>query len=152
MKLIEIQALPNGAHRNQEGNFKAIPEGYAQIPDDMVIPDTFPFVNIEVGEETRYKEVPTVKDVPKTREVYVYDEEGEPVLDEEGNVVTTTEEYTVKELVIEKVPYTVTVVTSMTAGVMPEPTPTPVPDEGNEPVTWNELAKAYSEGVNSVDE
>ena len=55
MKVIEIKALSNGAHRNQTGiNF--IPEGYAQIPDDMPIPDTFPFVNIEVGDETRYTE------------------------------------------------------------------------------------------------
>ena len=55
MKIIEIKALENGAHRNQSG-INYIPEGYAQIPDYMPIPDTFPFVNIEIGEETRYTE------------------------------------------------------------------------------------------------
>lgn len=145
MRLIEIKALSNGAHRNQNANFIKIPEGYALIPDDMPIPDTFPFVDIEVAEETRYKEIRKIKDVVKTLEI--------PVYDEEGNVISTkTKEYTVKEAYTEQIPYIVMVVTSMTAGVMPEPTPTPVPDEGNEPVTWNELAKAYSEGVNSVDE
>ena len=92
MQIIEIKALDNGARRNQTGNFTTIPEGYALIPDDMTIPDTFPFVNIEVAEETRYNEIPH------------YNEETE-------------------ETGIERIPYTVTVVTSMTAGVMPEPVP-----------------------------
>ena len=38
----------------------------------------------------------------------------------------------------------------------PEPIPEPDPDEptddGDKAVTWNELAKAYTEGVNSIDE
>lgn len=122
MKIIEMKALDNGAHRNQTWNSHDydIPKGYAQIPDDMSIPDTFPFVNIEVGEETRYNEIPH------------YNEETE-------------------ETEVERVPYTVMVVTSMTAGVMPEPAPEPVPDNGDKPVTWNELAEAYNEGVNSID-
>lgn len=49
MRIIEIQALSNGAHRNQTGNFSKIPEGYAQIPDDMKTPN-FPFGKIEVKE------------------------------------------------------------------------------------------------------
>lgn len=49
MKIIEIQALENGAHRNQEINgIIKVPTGCAVIPDDMEIPDIFPFVNIEV--------------------------------------------------------------------------------------------------------
>lgn len=48
MKLIEIQALSNGAHRNQTGNFPAIPTGWAEIPADMAIPETFPFVDLVV--------------------------------------------------------------------------------------------------------
>ena len=35
---------------------------------------------------------------------------------------------------------------------LPGPEPTPEPDDGDEPVTWNELAEAYKEGVNSLDE
>lgn len=34
---------------------------------------------------------------------------------------------------------------------VPEPEPEPIP-EGDEPVTWDELAEAYKEGVNSIDE
>lgn len=102
MKIIEIKALNNGAHRNLTGNFVTIPEGWAQIPDDMVAPDTFPFVGVEAAEETRYKE-------------YVrYDDAGEPVT--------------------EKEPYTVMVVTRMTAGVMPEPTPLPEPEPSTDDV------------------
>ena len=47
MQIIEITALPNGAHRNQTGDFRTIPEGWAVVPEEMEIPETFPFVNIE---------------------------------------------------------------------------------------------------------
>lgn len=56
MKIIEIEALSNGAHRNQDGGFDVIPSGWAVIPDDMEIPDTFPFVNIETEEVEHTKE------------------------------------------------------------------------------------------------
>ena len=71
MLIIEIAALDNGAHRNQTGTFRTIPDGWAEVPSSIDIPDTFPFVNIEV---------------------------------EDG------------------------VVTSMTAGVVPEPEPEPEPE------------------------
>ena len=71
MFIIEIEPLDNGAHRNQSGTFRAIPDGWAEIPSSIEIPDTFPFVDIEV---------------------------------ENG------------------------VVTSMTAGVVPEPEPEPTPE------------------------
>lgn len=48
MRIIEIQALPNGAHRNQTGNFHAVPNGWAEIPEDVPIPETFPFVDLVV--------------------------------------------------------------------------------------------------------
>ena len=48
MRIIEITALDNGAHRNQNGGLSVVPEGWAVIPDSMTIPDTFPFVNITV--------------------------------------------------------------------------------------------------------
>lgn len=48
MRLIEIEALSNGAHRNQDG-CNTVPEGWAMIPDGMEIPNSFPFVNIEVN-------------------------------------------------------------------------------------------------------
>ena len=52
MRIIEITALDNGAHRNQTGTFSAVPECWAVIPDSVVIPDTFPFVDIEVDGQT----------------------------------------------------------------------------------------------------
>lgn len=93
MQIIEITALPNGAHRNQTGDFRTIPEGWAVVPEEMEIPETFPFVNIEA---------------------------------EDG------------------------VVTSMTAGTVPEPEPEPEPEPGPEYVTYEELAGAIREGVNRV--
>lgn len=48
MDIIEIVALDNGAHRNQSGTLSVVPDGWAVIPDDMVIPETFPFVDIVV--------------------------------------------------------------------------------------------------------
>ena len=46
MTIIEIAALENGAHRNQTGAFAVIPDGWAAIPVDMAIPETFPFVEV----------------------------------------------------------------------------------------------------------
>lgn len=51
MIMIEINAQTNGAHRNQTFN-GALPDGWAIIPDDMTVPDTFPFVDITVEGET----------------------------------------------------------------------------------------------------
>ena len=47
MRIIEITALDNGAHRNQTGNFSTIPSGWAVIPDDMETPN-FPFGDVSV--------------------------------------------------------------------------------------------------------
>lgn len=52
MLIIEIAALDNGAHRNQTGNLRTIPEGWAVVPDTIEVPDTFPFVDIEVEGQT----------------------------------------------------------------------------------------------------
>lgn len=114
MNMLEIAALPNGAHKNQtfHGN---LPDGWAVIPDDMAIPESFPFVNIEAEEITHYKDIQVVRDVTKTRKVVTVNEDGEEV--------TTTEEYTEQEMVTEYEPYGVMTVTSMTAGVMPEVKP-----------------------------
>ncbi len=49
MRIIEIKTLSNGSHRNQIGNFKTIPNGYAVIPDNMETPN-FPFGEITVEE------------------------------------------------------------------------------------------------------
>lgn len=48
MKIIELSALSNGAHRNMESSaWLAPPEGWAMIPEEMALPDTYPFVGVE---------------------------------------------------------------------------------------------------------
>lgn len=49
MRIIEISAQDNRAHRNQTGTFFTVPDGWAIIPDDMVC-ENFPFGEIEVKE------------------------------------------------------------------------------------------------------
>ena len=49
MRIIEIAALDNGAHRNQTGNLRTIPEGWAVIPSDMEC-ENFPFGELTVEE------------------------------------------------------------------------------------------------------
>jgi hypothetical protein len=94
MRLIEIIAHESGAHRSYTINIiTPVPEGWAVIPEEMELPSSYPYVDIEV---------------------------------EDG------------------------VVTAMTARERPKRTPVKLP-ETNE-VTWDVLAKAYEEGVNSIDE
>ena len=49
MRIIEIDPLDNGAHRNQSGSFSVFPKGWAIIPDDMVC-ENFPFGDVTVDE------------------------------------------------------------------------------------------------------
>ncbi len=50
MRIIEIEQLKNGAHRNQASDcIETTPFGWARIPDDMEMPN-FPFGEIEVEE------------------------------------------------------------------------------------------------------
>lgn len=69
MRIIEIKALENGAHRNQTSDYiPAIPEGYAVIPDEMELKN-FPFGEVEVEEidgiMTVKKWVPGIAPEPK---------------------------------------------------------------------------------------
>ena len=49
MRIIEIIALDNGAHRNQTWDSPVPPEGYAVIPDDMET-ENYPFGEVTVEE------------------------------------------------------------------------------------------------------
>ena len=69
MRIIEIIAQPNGAHRNQSGKFSVIPDGWALIPATVPIPDTFPFVGIEV--KGKVVTSMTAGVVPETTEEYI---------------------------------------------------------------------------------
>lgn len=50
MTIVKIEQNSNGSHNNQTTSMPLpeIPEGWAVIPEDMDIPSTFPFINIEV--------------------------------------------------------------------------------------------------------
>lgn len=51
MNLIKITAFPTGAHENRNSLWETtVPEGWALIPKDVTIPESFPFVDIEVQE------------------------------------------------------------------------------------------------------
>lgn len=53
MLIVEIQAQENGAHRNQKSDkITVLPDGWAIVPGSIAIPETFPFVNIEVHDKT----------------------------------------------------------------------------------------------------
>ena len=66
MRIIEIKALSNGAHRNQDGGLDVIPSGWAVIPDDMELPDTFPFVDIEAEKVEHTRESTILDGEPET--------------------------------------------------------------------------------------
>lgn len=56
MRIIEINALDNGAHRNQSGSFSAIPDGWAVVPATLET-ENFPFGDATVEDVNG---VPTV--------------------------------------------------------------------------------------------
>ena len=103
MRLIEIEALENGAHRNQTiSHLSKVPSGWAVIPEDMVC-ENFPF-----GEVTAE---------------YLSREVTKKVKDEEGN--ETEETITVVDEFMT--------VTSWVAGEIPEPEPMPEAEPLPEP-------------------
>lgn len=58
MTIIEIKPLENGAHDNNTifGADPAtfpIPEGWAVVPEDVELPDTFPFVDVTVNKKAK---------------------------------------------------------------------------------------------------
>lgn len=69
MRIIEIEAQDNGAHRNQTGSLSIIPDGWAVIPDTVAVPSSFPFVDIEVEDGVVVSM--TAREVPEVEEEYV---------------------------------------------------------------------------------
>lgn len=53
MKIVELNALKNGAHRNWKTDFDVeIPDGWAIVSEDLATPPTFPFVKNLVQNES----------------------------------------------------------------------------------------------------
>lgn len=67
MIIIEIQPQSNGAHRNQTvSGAVAVPDGWAIIPADVPIPETYPFVTLTVEGQTVTGMEPGVVPEPET--------------------------------------------------------------------------------------
>ena len=174
MKMLEIIALPNGAHRNQtfHGN---LPDGWAMIPDEMQL-ENFPFGEVTVENVTHYRDIEVEREVTKTREVVYfkeveveikveqYDSEGNLVVGDDGQPVfvtkteitrvpyVETEEYVELETVTEQEPYTILTLVGWTPLPVPEPVPQPepTPQPSTDSSVWDELDAAYQEGVNDI--
>ena len=51
MQIVKVAANPSGSHDfHFAKNITTVPEGWAVIPDDMEMPESFPFVSIEVDD------------------------------------------------------------------------------------------------------
>ena len=60
MKIVKIAPLENGAHANLDGKrITSVPYGWAMIPDDFPMPDSFPFVDIAAEEQEHSREIET---------------------------------------------------------------------------------------------
>lgn len=84
MRIVEMEALENGAHRNQIGTFSKVPAGWAVIPDDMGMPEAFPFVSlvVENGIVTQM-DAGAVPEEPEKQERSVQDEVDSMLVDHE---------------------------------------------------------------------
>lgn len=114
MHIICLTPLEPGVYNDHySDNITAPPDGWAYIPEDFPLPSTFPRLgSIEAEELTYTREVEVQKEVTKTREV--------PSIDEEGNEIMISEEYTEIETVIEPQEYKMMTVISMTEGELPK--------------------------------
>lgn len=97
MRIIEIAALENGAHRNQTGNLSSVPDGWAVIPDDLLL-ENFPFGDVTAEEINgvmtvtgwQPKEIPAVAPpAPAQRREQIY--RSEALLAWEGKNITINE-------------------------------------------------------------
>ncbi|CBL02383.1 hypothetical protein FPR_21910 [Faecalibacterium prausnitzii SL3/3] len=94
MNLIKITALPSGAHENRNSPWETtVPDGWAIIPKNVTIPESFPFVDIEVQE---IDEVQTVTKMTG-REIIVNEEEVKAKLTEAAKVKVTESKTTLAE-------------------------------------------------------
>lgn len=125
MHIICLTPLAEGIYNDHSAeHITTPPEGWACIPEDFLLPSTFPRLSsIEAEELTYTREVEVQKEVTKTRPTgYV---------DEDGNAEMET--YSETETVTETREYKMMTVTAMTEGtlpeVMPEPEPEPTADE-----------------------
>lgn len=103
MHIIQIKPLEDGVYNDHaSNNITTPPEGWAMIPEDMVLPSTFPRLGSLEAEEI----------------TYTYDVKVEKTNEETGETEIVTEQ---RERVIMTV-------TKMTEGTLPEPEPEVEPE------------------------
>lgn len=111
MHIINLTPLEEGVYNDHKADhITAPPEGWAMIPEDMVLPSTFPRLGSITAEE----------------KTYTYEVEVEKTDEETGEMVTVTEQR-------EKVIMTVT---AMTEGTLPEPVD---PEPTEEELQWQAI-------------
>lgn len=124
MHIICLTPLEEGVYNDHNADhITAPPEGWAMIPEDMVLPSTFPRLgSIEAQEITHPYEVEVERKNEETGEM-------EMVAEQRERVIMT--------------------VTAMSEGTLPESEPEPEPE--TEPDVWSEMAQAIAEGVNEIE-
>lgn len=111
MHIINLTPLEEGVYNDHKADhITETPEGWAMIPEDMVLPSTFPRLGSITAEE----------------KTYTYDVEVEKQDKETGEMVTVAEQR-------EKVIMTVT---AMTEGTLPEPVD---PELTEEELQWQAI-------------
>lgn len=112
MHVINLTPLVEGVYNDHKADHITVPpEGWAYIPDDFLLPSTFPRLGSITAEELTYtREVEVQKPVTKERDTGMVDEDGNPIM----------ETYTEMETVTEEREYTMLTVTEMTEGTAPD--------------------------------
>lgn len=96
MRIIEIAALPNGAHRNDGSSHWTLancPEGWAVIPDGMVC-ENYPFGTVIVEDGVVVAWTPSAIPAdpePTAAELREIAYNTEPCIEWEGNMITVTQ-------------------------------------------------------------
>lgn len=114
MHIINTTPLEEGVYNDHKADLITTPpEGWAMIPEDMTLPSTFPRLGSLKTEYITYTyNIEVEKDVVKTRDV--------EVINEDGEVEVIKEEYTEKETVVEQCEKVMLTVVEMTEGTLPE--------------------------------
>ena len=123
MHIICLTPLEEGVYNDHKADhITTPPEGWAYIPEDIILPSTFPRLgSLEAEELTYIREVEVEREVIKPREIESFDEEGKSII--------ITEEYTEMEMVMETQEYKMMTVTAMTEGTLPEPEEPSIQDQ-----------------------
>lgn len=113
MYIINLTPIEQGVYQVCGFDESGVPDGWALIPDNMVLPSTFPRLGSIKTEWSDYSyETEEYEDVEKVKTIFIKDEY--------GNDVAQQQTYVERELVKKEVPYQMLTVVEMTEGVLPD--------------------------------